>query len=338
MPGGDVNPYLAVAAMIAAGLHGIDHELPLEPPVTGNAYADTTARVPHTLRDALDLWEKSELARAVVRRGGGGALRQLRPGRAGRLRRRGDRLGAAALLRAPVIRAPVTICEGVAAHVSVHRAQSRHRGAGHHGDPGLGGAGRRGDRPRRGRPGRLARRRARGPRPAAPFFRRGRRRARRGAGRAGGGGLGPSGRAVPLGSRARPRRAAVLLGRAGTTVRPADPGARRAERHLPRAGRRGRPHRAVELPDADLVLGHGARAGRGVCRRGQARRGDPADRDADRRARAGGGPARGRVPGAGGQGQRGGAAAGRPSRWYARSSSPGRPRWASRSWPAARGR
>ena len=62
-PGGDVNPYLAVAAMIAAGLHGIDHELPLEPPLTGNAYADTTARVPHTLRDALEEWEKSELAR-----------------------------------------------------------------------------------------------------------------------------------------------------------------------------------------------------------------------------------------------------------------------------------
>ena len=62
-PGGDVNPYLAVAAMIAAGLHGIDHELPLEPPMTGNAYADTTARVPNTLRDALEEWEKSELAR-----------------------------------------------------------------------------------------------------------------------------------------------------------------------------------------------------------------------------------------------------------------------------------
>ncbi|MGH3421586.1 MAG: glutamine synthetase family protein, partial [Streptosporangiaceae bacterium] len=62
VPGGDVNPYLAVAAMIAAGLHGIDNELPLEPPVTGNAYADTTARVPHTLRDALELWRKSGLA------------------------------------------------------------------------------------------------------------------------------------------------------------------------------------------------------------------------------------------------------------------------------------
>ena len=32
VPGGDVNPYLAVAALIAAGLHGIDNELPLEPP------------------------------------------------------------------------------------------------------------------------------------------------------------------------------------------------------------------------------------------------------------------------------------------------------------------
>jgi glutamine synthetase len=49
--------------MIAAGLHGIDHELPLEPPVTGNAYADDTLRVPQTLRDALEEWEKSELAR-----------------------------------------------------------------------------------------------------------------------------------------------------------------------------------------------------------------------------------------------------------------------------------
>jgi glutamine synthetase len=63
VPGGDVNPYLAVAAMIVAGLHGIDRELPLEPPVTGNAYLDAAARVPTTLRDALELWEKSELAR-----------------------------------------------------------------------------------------------------------------------------------------------------------------------------------------------------------------------------------------------------------------------------------
>jgi glutamine synthetase len=63
VPGGDVNPYLAVAAMIAAGLHGVDRELPLEPAFEGNAYADTGPRVPPTLRDALDTWQKSELAR-----------------------------------------------------------------------------------------------------------------------------------------------------------------------------------------------------------------------------------------------------------------------------------
>jgi glutamine synthetase len=61
-PGGDVNPYLAVAAMIAAGLDGVDRELPLEAAYAGNAYADDGPRVPHTLRDALALWEGSELA------------------------------------------------------------------------------------------------------------------------------------------------------------------------------------------------------------------------------------------------------------------------------------
>jgi glutamine synthetase len=64
VPGGDVNPYLAIAAMIAAGLHGIEHELPLEPAAAGNAYLDAEAsHVPSTLRDALELWEKSTLAR-----------------------------------------------------------------------------------------------------------------------------------------------------------------------------------------------------------------------------------------------------------------------------------
>jgi len=61
-PGGDVNPYLAIAAMIAGGLHGIDHELPLEPAYAGNAYGDDGPKVPHTLRDALELWHGSEIA------------------------------------------------------------------------------------------------------------------------------------------------------------------------------------------------------------------------------------------------------------------------------------
>src|SRR6204780_3776985 len=61
-PGGDVKPYLEVAAMIAAGLNGVDNELPLEPPGTGNAYPGPAVRGPHPLHDALALWEKSKLA------------------------------------------------------------------------------------------------------------------------------------------------------------------------------------------------------------------------------------------------------------------------------------
>jgi glutamine synthetase len=49
--------------MIAAGLHGVDRELPLEEAFEGNAYVAEGSRVPSTLRDALDLWLKSELAR-----------------------------------------------------------------------------------------------------------------------------------------------------------------------------------------------------------------------------------------------------------------------------------
>lgn len=64
VPGGDVNPYLAIAAMIAAGLHGIEHELPLEPAYQGNAYASADRqRVPSTLREAAELFAKSTLAR-----------------------------------------------------------------------------------------------------------------------------------------------------------------------------------------------------------------------------------------------------------------------------------
>ena len=65
VPGGDVNPYLAIAAMIAGGLNGIERELPLEDAFKGNAYDDPGPQVPGTLRDALHLWETSELARSV---------------------------------------------------------------------------------------------------------------------------------------------------------------------------------------------------------------------------------------------------------------------------------
>jgi glutamine synthetase len=63
VPGGDVNPYLAVAALIAAGLHGIENELPLEPEFVGNAYGTDRPRVPATMRDAAELLSESKLAR-----------------------------------------------------------------------------------------------------------------------------------------------------------------------------------------------------------------------------------------------------------------------------------
>lgn len=63
VPGGDVNPYLACAAMIAAGLDGVERGLPLEAAFVGNAYQSESQRLPRTLRDALELWHQSRLAR-----------------------------------------------------------------------------------------------------------------------------------------------------------------------------------------------------------------------------------------------------------------------------------
>jgi len=63
LPGGDVNPYLAVAAMIAAGLYGIDHDLEVPPPFAGNAYSAGFEHVPTTLHEAAGLLESSALAR-----------------------------------------------------------------------------------------------------------------------------------------------------------------------------------------------------------------------------------------------------------------------------------
>jgi glutamine synthetase len=64
VPGGDVNPYLAIAAMIAGGLHGIDEGLELGPALVGNAYDSDLPKVPQTLRDARDAFSSSAVARA----------------------------------------------------------------------------------------------------------------------------------------------------------------------------------------------------------------------------------------------------------------------------------
>ncbi|MFF5983949.1 glutamine synthetase family protein [Streptomyces olindensis] len=65
LPGGDVNPYLAVAGLVAAGLHGIEQKLELPEACPGNAYTADFAHVPTTLREAADLWENSPIARAA---------------------------------------------------------------------------------------------------------------------------------------------------------------------------------------------------------------------------------------------------------------------------------
>ena len=65
VPGGDVNPYLAIAAIIAGGLHGVENELPMPDPLAGNAYSSDVDHLPTTLREAARLFEESTVARAA---------------------------------------------------------------------------------------------------------------------------------------------------------------------------------------------------------------------------------------------------------------------------------
>ncbi len=67
IPGADANPYLAFAATIAAGLHGIAQKLPAPKRYEGNAYEDATLpQVPKTLREAIAELEQSKVARAAL--------------------------------------------------------------------------------------------------------------------------------------------------------------------------------------------------------------------------------------------------------------------------------
>ncbi|WP_328454329.1 glutamine synthetase family protein [Streptomyces sp. NBC_00386] len=65
LPGGDVNPHLAVAGLVAAGLYGVERKLELPEACSGNAYTAEYAHVPTTLREAAELWENSPIARAA---------------------------------------------------------------------------------------------------------------------------------------------------------------------------------------------------------------------------------------------------------------------------------
>jgi glutamine synthetase len=64
--GSDLNPYMALSAIIAAGLHGVSERLALEPAYEGNAYlAADKPRLPRTLREARDLFAASDVARSA---------------------------------------------------------------------------------------------------------------------------------------------------------------------------------------------------------------------------------------------------------------------------------
>jgi glutamine synthetase len=65
VPGGDANPYLACAAMIAGGLYGLDHDLELGVGLTGNVHHSDFPSIPRTLREARQAFASSQLARAA---------------------------------------------------------------------------------------------------------------------------------------------------------------------------------------------------------------------------------------------------------------------------------
>ncbi|MCH9669029.1 MAG: glutamine synthetase family protein [Actinomycetia bacterium] len=64
-PGGDVNQYLAVSALIAGGLHGIEQGLELPEVSRGNAYTGGADRLPTTLAEAVELFDNSTIARGA---------------------------------------------------------------------------------------------------------------------------------------------------------------------------------------------------------------------------------------------------------------------------------
>jgi len=66
IPGADANPYLAFAALLAAGLYGIEQELELSEAFEGNAYESGVERFPHALREAIARLESSAVARELL--------------------------------------------------------------------------------------------------------------------------------------------------------------------------------------------------------------------------------------------------------------------------------
>jgi glutamine synthetase len=65
IPGADANPYLAFAALLAAGLYGVEQKLELGPALEGNAYVSDAERFPHAMREAIARLEQSTVARTL---------------------------------------------------------------------------------------------------------------------------------------------------------------------------------------------------------------------------------------------------------------------------------
>lgn len=67
VPGSDMNPYLAQAALLAAGIRGIEERLELEPAATGDLYDDDSVpEIPPTLREAIETLRNSAMLRAAM--------------------------------------------------------------------------------------------------------------------------------------------------------------------------------------------------------------------------------------------------------------------------------
>lgn len=82
VPGADANPYLVLAGIIAAGLHGIEHQLELEAPAVGNVFSQDRPGLPATLEEAQRRWSRSDMAanafgRDIVTHIEGAALAEL---------------------------------------------------------------------------------------------------------------------------------------------------------------------------------------------------------------------------------------------------------------------
>ena len=66
IPGSDVNPYVSFAALLAAGLYGIEQQLELAPPLEGNAYESDAERFAASLRDTVEALERGTMAREAL--------------------------------------------------------------------------------------------------------------------------------------------------------------------------------------------------------------------------------------------------------------------------------